>query len=42
MGHPELTARAAIHMAIMREHGIENVLNFDRHFDVLPGINRLH
>ena len=25
----------------MRVYDIENILNFDRHFDDLPGINRL-
>jgi predicted nucleic acid-binding protein len=25
----------------MREHGIEEILSFDRHFDGLPGVSRL-
>ena len=41
IGHPNLTARDAIHLAIMREHGIEQILSFDRHFDGLPGITRV-
>ncbi len=41
IGHPDLTARDAIHFAVMREHGIEEILTFDRHFDGLPGITRL-
>jgi len=41
IGHPDLTARDAIHLAVMREHGIEEILSFDRHFDGLPGISRL-
>lgn len=41
IGHPDLTARDAVHLAIMREHGIEQILTFDRHFDGLPGIVRL-
>ena len=41
IGHPNLTARNAIHLAIMREHGIEQILSFDRHFDGLPGITRV-
>jgi predicted nucleic acid-binding protein len=41
IGHPELTARDAIHLAIMREHGMERILSFDRHFDGLPGVSRL-
>ena len=41
IGHPELTARDAVHLAVMREHGIEHILSFDRHFDGLPGISRV-
>jgi predicted nucleic acid-binding protein len=42
LGHPDLTARDAIHLAVMREHGIREILSFDRHFDDLAGIRRLH
>ncbi|MCW8984590.1 MAG: type II toxin-antitoxin system VapC family toxin [Thermoanaerobaculales bacterium] len=41
IGHPELTARDAIHLAVMREHGMERILSFDRHFDGLPGVTRM-
>jgi len=41
IGHPDLTARDAVHVAVMREHGIEHILSFDRHFDGLPGITRV-
>lgn len=41
IGHPDLTARDAVHLAIMRVHGIEQILTFDRHFDGLPGIQRM-
>jgi len=41
IGHPDLTARDAVHIAVMREHGIEHILSFDRHFDGVPGITRL-
>jgi len=41
LGHPDLTARDAVHLAVMREHGIEEIVSFDRHFDQLPGITRL-
>jgi len=41
IGHPDLTARDAVHLAVMREHGIEQILSFDRHFDGLPGITRM-
>ena len=41
IGHPELTARDAVHIAVMQEHKIEQILSFDRRFDGLPGISRL-
>ena len=41
IGHPDLTARDAIHLAIMREHAIDQILSFDRHFDGVPGVTRL-
>ena len=41
LGTPTLSARDAIHVAIMRRHRIAEVLSFDRGFDGLPGIRRL-
>ena len=41
IGRPDLTARDAVHLAVMREHGIEHIVSFDRHFDGLPGITRV-
>jgi predicted nucleic acid-binding protein len=41
IGHPDLMARDAVHLAVMREHSIEQILTFDRHFDGLPGVSRL-
>lgn len=41
IGHPNLTARDAVHLAVMREHDIDEILSFDRHFDGLPGVTRL-
>ena len=41
LGRPELTARDAVHVAVMRLHGIEEILSFDRHFDGLPGVSRI-
>ena len=38
---PRLSARDAIHVAVMEENGITRVLSFDRGFDGLPGIQRL-
>lgn len=37
----ELSARDALHVAVMREHGIRRVLSFDRGFDRIPDIERL-
>lgn len=42
LGKRGLTARNAIHSAVMRLHDIREVASFDRHFDGLPGIARLH
>ena len=39
---PRMTARDAIHLAIMRRHGISQILSFDSDFDDLPGIARIH
>lgn len=36
-----LSARDAVHLAIMEAHKIEKILTFDSGFDGLPGITRL-
>lgn len=36
-----LSARDAIHLAVMNRHGVTEILSFDRGFDGLPGIVRL-
>ena len=36
-----LSARDAIHLAIMRRHRIEAILSFDRGLDDVPGLRRL-
>jgi predicted nucleic acid-binding protein len=36
-----LSARDAIHIAIMERHGIDTIMSFDRAFDGLPGVTRL-
>ena len=41
IGYPEMTARDAVHAAVMGEHGINEILSFDTHFDHLPGITRV-
>ena len=35
-----LSARDAIHAAIMRRHGIDSILTFDEAFDRIPGVRR--
>jgi uncharacterized protein len=41
MGSRRLSARDALHVAVMEEHGIERILSFDAAFDGVPGIERL-
>jgi predicted nucleic acid-binding protein len=41
LGHRHLSARDAVHLAIMEQHGIERILTFDAEFDGFPGISRL-
>jgi len=36
-----LSARAAVHAAVMELQGIEAILSFDTGFDDLPGIKRI-
>lgn len=42
LGRAELTARDAIHLAVMQRSGIREIASFDRHFDGVPGVARLH
>ena len=39
--HPQLSARDALHVAVMRRHEITRIVSFDRGFDVVSGIRRL-
>lgn len=41
MGHRQMTARDAVHVAVMEQHGVERILSFDSGFDGFPGITRL-
>lgn len=41
VGPGGLSARDALHVAVMQRHGIERVMTFDRGFDAIPGIRRL-
>jgi hypothetical protein len=36
-----LSARDALHVAVMQRHSIAEILTFDRGFDLAPGIRRL-
>ena len=39
---PLLSARDAVHIAVMERHGIGSVLSFDADFDHWPGLKRIH
>jgi len=41
LGHRQISARDAVHLAIMEHHGIEKIFSFDAGFDGYPGIERL-
>ena len=41
LGRRQLSARDAVHLAVMEQHGIERILTFDTGFDGFPGITRL-
>jgi len=41
LGYRQLSARDAVHLAVMEEHGIRQVLSFDAGLDGFPGIVRL-
>jgi uncharacterized protein len=41
LGQRGLSARDAVHLAVMQIHRIERILSFDRGFDGFPGITRL-
>jgi predicted nucleic acid-binding protein len=38
--YASLSARDAVHAAVMRRHGIARIMTFDRGFDAVPGIDR--
>ena len=40
-GRRQLSARAAVHLAVMELHRIDRILSFDAGFDGFPGITRL-
>jgi uncharacterized protein len=40
-GHPRLSARDALHLAVMRRHEISEIVSFDRGFDAVTWVRRL-
>jgi hypothetical protein len=41
LAYRQFSARDAVHLAVMRQHGIEQIMSFDSGLDGLPGIVRL-
>jgi len=41
LANPQLSARDAIHAAVMERRKVGTILTFDSGFDALPGVNRL-
>jgi hypothetical protein len=41
LGYQKLSARDAIHLAVMQQHGIGKIFSFDSGLDAFPGIARL-
>ncbi len=41
LGFDSLSARDALHLAIMERHRVERILSFDAGFDEFPGVTRL-
>lgn len=41
LGHTTLSARDAIHLAVMEHHGVSRIVTFDAGFDGFPGITRV-
>ncbi len=41
LGYQQLSARDAVHLAVMEQNGIRQILSFDSGFDAFPSIVRL-
>ncbi len=41
LGYRQLSARDAVHIAIMQQNGIEEIVSFDSGFDSYPKVKRL-
>lgn len=42
LSYQQLSARDAVHLAVMEQNGISQILSFDSGFDCFPNITRLH
>jgi uncharacterized protein len=42
LAHAHISARDALHLAVMQYHGVDRILTFDRGFDAVAGIQRVH
>ncbi len=40
--HSRLSARDAVHIAVMEHHQVRSILSFDADFDRWPGLTRIH
>jgi len=40
-GIPSLSARDALHVAMMKRRGVHRILSFDAGFDAVPGLERI-
>jgi uncharacterized protein len=41
LGYRQLSARDAVHLAVMERNGIDQILSFDTGFDIFPRVSRL-
>lgn len=41
LGSTQLSARDAIHIAVMERNGVDTILSFDRSFEAVPGVARV-
>ncbi len=41
LARPGLSARDALHVAVMGAHGVTRILSFDAAFDAVPGLERI-
>lgn len=41
LGNSRLSARDALHLAVMERHGVSRIMSFDSGFDGFPGVTRV-